>query len=334
MQPTPRPNPDTSHAEGDDWIVPASDAGRRLDVWLAGRPTIGSRTRARDAVARGKVLLNGETVDLRDAGRELTAGDVVRFWADRPGSARRQAAAVVARRGDLAVVLEDGEFLVVNKPPGLLVEPLPGVPQTEVTLVDLVADHLRFAPGRSVRVVHRIDRDTSGLVLFARNERAQLALKAQFERGSPLRLYLAVVHGRVEPPSGTWRDRITWDRERLVQKRAHPREARGKEAEARYRVLEQFQTTALLEVQLVTGKRNQIRYQTGARGHPLVGERIYTFGSTFGGGWPSCARQALHAWRLGFVHPTTGRDVRVEADPPADFEALVAAVRRGPRPVR
>ena len=132
---------------------------------------------------------------------------------------------------------------------------------------------------RSARyVVHRIDRDTSGLVLFALSPAARDDLKAQFERRSPERIYLAVVNGHPEPESGTWRDKLVWDKERLVQKRAHLDEERAKDAEARYRVLEQFEWQSLIEVSLITGKRNQIRVQAGARGYPLVGERLYRFG--------------------------------------------------------
>jgi len=119
------------------------------------------------------------------------------------------------------------------------------------------------------------------------------------------------------------------EREARAAETKAEREARAKDAEAEYQVLEQFDSVALLEVRLVTGKRNQIRYQAGARGHPLVGERLYTFGGVSASTWPACRRQALHAWRLAFDHPRTGRELRVEAQPPADFEALLATVRRG-----
>jgi len=323
-----------ARAESPGWVIGADDEGTRLDFWLSRRPELGTRGRAREAIRRGKILLNGETVGPGGSGYLLAAGDLVRHWSDRPGSSRPRSAALVARRSDLAVVMEDPGFLVLNKPPGLLVEPLPGEEGHEITLVDLVSDQLRFTPGRVARVVHRIDRDTSGLVLVATSIRMQAALKGQFERQTPLRLYLAVVHGRVEPDSGPWRDRIVWDRDRLVQKRAHPREERGRDAQASYRVLERFPSATLVEVRLATGKRNQIRYQAGVRGHPLVGERIYTFGAATEGAWPPFPRQALHAWRLGFVHPATGRPVTVEAALPGDMEALIGTLREAAPPAR
>lgn len=311
------------------WTIAQSDAEGRLDAWLAARTEIGSRGRARDALERGKVFLNGEPVAFADAGRRLAEGDVVGYWEDRPGSARPRDREVVAARGALDVVHEDASLVVVNKPPGWLVEPLPGEEAGEVTLRDLLADHLRSRVRVRPHVVHRIDRDTSGLVLFALSAAARDALKAQFERRTPQRLYLAVVHGRVEPSAGTWRDRLVWDRERLVQKRAHVHEARAKEAVARYRVREQFPRAALLDVSLVTGKRNQIRVQAGSRGYPLVGERLYTYGRTPEPGEPFMGRQALHASSLAFTHPATGRTVRFDAPLPQDLAQLLAALRRG-----
>jgi len=311
-----------------DWIIGASEANERLDRWLATKNEIGSRGRARDAIERGKVFLNGEPISHADAGRKLAAGDRVGYWEDRPGSARPRDREVVAARGALDVIHEDSALIVVNKPAGWLVEPLPGEEAGEVTVRDMLADHLRSRVGVRPHVVHRIDRDTSGIVLFALNVAARDHLKAQFERRTPERLYLAVVHGHVVPASGTWRDKLVWDRERLIQKRAHVHEERAKDATARYRVLEQHRRAALLEVSLITGKRNQIRVQAGSRGYPLVGERLYTFGRTPQPGDLALGRQALHAASLSFRHPVSGRTVRFEAPTPQDLRQLLAALRR------
>jgi 23S rRNA pseudouridine1911/1915/1917 synthase len=260
-----------------EWTVDLSEAGARLDAWLAARIEFGSRGRARDAIECGKVFLNGKELVFSDAGRRLAGGDRVGFWPDRPGSARPRSREIVATREALRIVHQDDVILVADKPAGWLVEPLPGEESGEVTLRDLIADHLRAGRVRPY-VVHRIDRDTSGLVLFALTPQARDDLKAQFERRTPERVYLAVVHGVVTPASGTWRDKVVWDKQRLVQKKAHLREERAKDAVARYRVLEQHADAAVIEVSLVTGKRNQIRVQAGSRGHPLVGERLYTYG--------------------------------------------------------
>ena len=142
-------------------------------------------------------------------------------------------------------------------------------------------------------------------------------------------MYLAVVLGRVTPDRDTWRDQLAWDAKALRQRRAHGRDARGKEAVATYCVREHFSSATFVEVTLVTGKRNQIRVQAGLRGHPLVGERQYRFDAPpEQPGTPTLDRQALHAWRLGFVHPVSGRALSFTAPIPADFKALLGALRR------
>jgi 23S rRNA pseudouridine1911/1915/1917 synthase len=311
-----------------NWTVDRSGAGMRLDAWLAARAEIGSRGKAREAIACGKMFRNGAELTFADAGRRLAEGDTVGFWPDRPGSSRPRSRGIVSSRRALAVVHLDDDIVVVNKPPGWLVEPLPGEARGEVTLLDLVEDRLREAPRVRPFVVHRIDRDTSGLVLFALSTAARDALKGQFERRTPERAYLAIVNGRPLPPSGTWRDRLVWDKERLVQKRAHVEEQRARDAEARYRVVEQFEWQALVEILLVTGKRNQIRVQAGSRGHALVGERQYRFGRPRDQAHePEFGRQALHAWRLAFTHPTSRRRVTFEADLPEDMQRLLQRLR-------
>jgi 23S rRNA pseudouridine1911/1915/1917 synthase len=315
-------------AGGREWTIGPEDAGRRVDTWLARRAEVGSRARAGAWIARGKIFLNGLELALADAGRPLKAGDHVRLWEDRPGSARRAAREVAAARHRLRIAHEDRALLVADKPPGLLVEPLPGDGPTEVTLLDLVADHVRATKRTRPLVVHRIDRDTSGLVLFAKTPQAQEALKQQFARRRAERLYLAVLRGQIRPAAGMWSDRLTWDADRRLQRRAHPREARAREAIARYRVLEQFDTAALVEVSLVTGKRNQIRVQAGLRGHPLIGERQYTFGAPpMARGEPTLNRQALHAHRLSFRHPVTGTRLSVTAPVPDDLARLIESLR-------
>lgn len=310
------------------WIVTDAEDGLRLDAWLARRPEVGARSRAADWIERGKVFLNGDAAAFPDAGRRLRTGDRVELWVDRPGTASPVRRGVAAMRRLLRIMHEDRAILVADKPPGLLVEPLPGDDNGEPTLLDLVADHLRTAVRARPLIVHRIDRDTSGLVLFAKTRAAREALKAQFERHRPERVYFTFVEGSVSPPAGTWRDRLVWDAAHLRQRRAHPREARAKEAIARYRVLEQFGAVTLLEVSLVTGKRNQIRVQAGLRGHPVVGERLYRFGIPPGNS-PPFGRQALHAVRLAFTHPVTGKRLRVSAPLPDDLEQLLVRLRRG-----
>ncbi len=174
--------------------------------------------------------------------------------------------------------------------------------------------------------MHRIDRDTSGVVLFAKEERTHAALKRQFLERSPERVYLAVVYGHPKPESGIWRDHLVWDTKALIQKETHPNDPRAAEAISRYRVVESFETTSLVEVRLTTGKRNQIRIQARLRGHTLVGEVRYIFGPEELRPIPF-KRQALHAWRLTFHHPALHKPMTFEAPLPADMKKLLADLR-------
>jgi 23S rRNA pseudouridine1911/1915/1917 synthase len=135
------------------------------------------------------------------------------------------------------------------------------------------------------------------------------------------------LRGAPDPPSGVWKDRLVWDQEALIQKETHPRDPRGKEAVCRYELVERYRGASLLEVRLMTGKRNQIRLQARLRGHTLVGERRYVYG-------PDdlrpieFPRQALHAYRLEFAHPDSGETLRFESPIPRDLSELIARLRR------
>jgi 23S rRNA pseudouridine1911/1915/1917 synthase len=301
------------------WQVSESEAGLRLDKWLAASERLGSRSKALSAIERGKVFVGGAEQTVTDAARRLQKGETVRLWMDRPGSAERRYAE--RRESGLHLLYEDSSLLVINKPAGALTVPLPAQPD-EVSLFDQVKHHLRSHKKSTPLVVHRIDRDTSGIVIFAKTPEAQQNLKAQFERRSAERVYLAVVYGRPKPESGTWRDFLVWDQEGLRQQRAERRDRNAKEAVCHYRTLEKFSGATLIEVSLVTGKRNQIRVQAGLRGNQLVGEKKYVYDTVprhrieFG-------RQALHAHRLKFLHPINDRPMSFEVAPPDDFQELI-----------
>jgi 23S rRNA pseudouridine1911/1915/1917 synthase len=229
------------------------------------------------------------------------------------------------RARDLVIVFEDDAIVVVDKPAGLLTVPL-ARREDAPSVATLIEDRYRSHRSRRVFPVHRIDRDTSGLVVFARHARAQEALKQQFINHKPDRVYWAIVQGRLAPESGTWRDRLTWDQRALAQKPASAGDPRAMEAKSEYRVIETFRDTTLIEVRLRTGKRNQIRIQAALRGHPLVGERQYVKRDA-----PSpiaFPRQALHAHRLGFRHPVDGRELHFESPLPRDLAELLESLRR------
>jgi len=307
-----------------EWRIGEEAEGIRLDKYLADHARLGSRGRAVAALERGKVYINDAEVALSDAGRRLARGDVVRVWVNRPGSAKRRPRTGPA--GGLDVIYDDDWLIVVNKPAGLLTVPLERKPEVP-SVYDQIEQRLRSYGKRRPLVVHRIDQDTSGLVVFARHADAQRALKDQFKRREPRRVYWAVVYGAPDPPEGTWRDVLVWDERALIQKKTHPRDPRGTEAVSQYKVLESFPGASLIEVTLHTGRRNQIRIQARLRGHTLVGEERYIYGPdalrpiAFG-------RQALHALRLTLRHPADDRVLDFEAPPPPDFLDLLTRLRR------
>jgi 23S rRNA pseudouridine1911/1915/1917 synthase len=306
-----------------EWTVGVDEVGLRLDKFLAAPGRLRSRAAATTALAKGKIYVNALEVGLADSARRLLAGDVVRVWIDRPGSAKARPR--IARTGPFDVVYEDDDLIVVNKPPGLLSVPLER--KADVPSVsELIEERFRSHGKRRPFVVHRIDQDTSGLVLFAKNAEAQQRLRRQFTRHEPDRIYLAVVHGHPDPSSGIWRDTLVWDTKALIQKPTGTRDPHGKEAVSEYRVVESFRDASLIEVRLRTGRRNQIRIQARLRGHALVGEQRYVDDPDarrlpFG-------RQALHAHVLRCRHPADGRPMTFEAPMPKDLQDLLARLRR------
>lgn len=310
-----------------EWVVDRDEAGLRLEAFLALPARLGSRGRVRRAVEHGKVMRNGREVLPEQLIQATVLGDRLRFWDDRPGSARTRRRPAQAQDRPLPVIYEDQSLLVVNKPPGLLAVPLgrrAGAPSAE----GLLAGYLRSKGKRRAWVVHRIDRDTSGLIVFATSPHARDALKAQFARKEPERVYLALVHGTPDPLRGVWHDYVRWDAARLATVPIDQRDPRARECVSEYHVVESFPIGAsLLRVRLRTGRRNQIRVQATQHGHPLLGERMYAPSGGRGAHLPVASRQALHAWRLGFQHPDTGRPMRLEAPIPDDFEQWLRQLR-------
>lgn len=226
------------------------------------------------------------------------------------------------------VVYQDRDILVIDKPAGLLAVPIPGsrAPNAQEILArSLGAERLSVLP------VHRIDRYTSGLMVFARSRLARSHLVKQFLAHEPLRLYLAVVRGRVHEQEGELRHflkKVSWGFRQVVV----PSEREGGAlAVTRYRVLERFEGATLLEAQLVTGLKNQIRVQLAAAGMPIWGDRHYVPGEKDVQGM---GRQALHASRLGFLHPRLGTYLEFKADPPEDFVALLGSLRSSSAPLK
>lgn len=255
-------------------------SGRRLKQWLEG----------------GRVRVNGTVVRRGDSAVRPT--DRVELGAPPPPPVP----------APLRLIHEDAEILVIDKPPGLLT--VADLSERERTAYRLLRDWMQRRDAGRLFIVHRLDRETSGLLVLARTFRAKEALQEQFRLRTPERVYVARVEGAVREAVGTLRSRLVEDRSLRVRP---TRDGRlGREAITQYRVLERAGDTTLLELTLQTGRRGQIRAQLGALGHPILGDRAY------GSRRNPLGRVCLHATRLGFTHPGGGRIV-FESPPPSRF---------------
>lgn len=310
---------------GDKHRVDVASDGQRMDKFLSALPSVGSRRRAREAIDSGKVLVGGKRVGVADHALTVQAGDLVTIEWNRPGTARpgRRGAVNLERHG-LRVVHEDRDIVVLDKPPGLLTDSATyKQAREEKTVATLLNSWLKAAEQRA-HVVHRIDRDTSGLVAVARHEEAFEHLRAEFANHRPVRDYWVLVVGGPAEDAGDWAHFMRWDRKFRRQRVASADDEQAVVARASYRVLRRFGNRATaLEVRLHTGRRNQIRLHCQLEGYPLVGERQYVNKDA-----PRPAiqapRQALHAMRLRFKHPGDGRMVEYACALPPDLEALVS----------
>ena len=286
-----------------DLLVPASAAGARLDAWLAAALGL-SRGQVARLAAAGAVLVDGrpaaKSARLR-AGQRITVGE-----APPPPAAAPPPAPVV--------VWEDAHLLVVEKPPALVVHPAPGHRGT--TLVELLAEE---RPGEAEpRAVHRLDRDTSGLMLVAKGEQAQRQLQAALRRREVEREYVALVAGRLGSRTGTIDAPLGRDprrRTRMSTTTDRPRAAR-----THFEVERQLDGLTLVRARLETGRTHQIRAHFAAIGHPLAGDREYG-----GPALPGLGRQFLHSARLALVLPWSGAPREWRSELPADLRSALAA---------
>jgi len=289
-------------------VVPETAAGERLDRFVAALPGVGSRAASERLLAAGAVLVDGEA---RPKSHRLTGGEEVRVES---GALQEPEP---ARPPEIRVAYEDEHLLVVDKPAGLVVHPAAG--HTSGTLVHGLAG--RSAGGDPARpgIVHRLDRDTSGLLVVARTEEAYEGLGALVRRHGLEREYLALVRGR--PRSRTGRIEAPIGRDRRDPTRRSLDTETPKDAITHFEVMELLPAHALLRVRLETGRTHQIRVHLAAIGLPVAGDPVY--------GTPEqgLGRQFLHAARLAFTHPITGAPVDVTSPLPADLETTLENVR-------
>lgn len=220
----------------------------------------------------------------------------------------------------LHVIFEDASLIVVDKPAGMPVHPGPG--HSDGTLVNALLAHCNdLSPiGGVLRpgIVHRLDKDTSGLIIAAKSEKAHLRLAAQIKAHEVKKTYLALVEGKVQPVEAMIDAPI--GRDPNNRRRMMIRASGGREAQTSYHVVKQLADYALLEATLITGRTHQIRVHLASLGHPVVGDILYGKAS------PLASRQLLHAWHLSFAHPISGEPLSLEAPIPADLQAAVDAV--------
>lgn len=299
-------------------VVPAG-AGGRLDRFLATLSELGlSRSRLHHLITEGLVAVDGAP---RKPSFQVQPGQVVEVLIPDPEPSHLEPEEI-----PLDIVYEDADVLVVNKPRGLVVHPGAGNPRG--TLVNAVLRHCpdlgavgdRIRPG----IVHRLDKDTTGLLVVAKNQEALAALQGQLKGRWLGRYYLAVVagdmpadRGEVNAPIG----RHPVHRQRMAVVKT------GRPAITGWQVRQRFGKATLLEARLVTGRTHQVRVHMAHLGHPVLGDRVYGGQRACPPGLPLPKGQALHAWRLEFFHPRTGDRMEFTADPPEDFQQLVRALQ-------
>ena len=295
--------------------------GLRLDKALAELLPELSRERLKSLIVEGEVTADGRTLN---PSMKVAAGQL--FAVNIPAPAEAEA---IAQDIPLNIVHEDADLIVVHKPAGLVVHPAAG--NLDGTLVNALLHHCRgelsgiggvARPG----IVHRIDKDTSGLLVVAKSDRAHEGLAQQFKAHSIDRLYAAIVYGLPQPSAGTvdtWIGRSDADRKKM----AVHREGRGKHAVTHYRTIERLAGAALVECKLETGRTHQVRVHMAHLGHPLIGDPVYSRDRK---GFKTILetlrfkRQALHAKRLGFIHPLTGQKLSFDSALPTDMQELLS----------
>lgn len=308
----------------------------RVDKFLVARLEKSSRNRIQQAADAGCILVNGKPVKSNYRVKPL---DIVSVVMDRP----RYEFEILAENIPLDIVYEDEHVLVVNKPAGMVVHP--GHGNYTGTLVNALAWHFKDNPDYDVTdprlgLVHRIDKDTSGLLVVAKTPDAKTDLGRQFFNKTTRREYIAVVWGIPNPPDGTIEGHIGRNPKDRLQMAVFPDGSEGKNAVTHYSTVEQLEHVSVVRCRLETGRTHQIRVHMRHIGHPLFNDARYGGDKTLRGirsasynkfiehCLEACPRQALHARTLGFKHPATGEEMDFSAPIPADMEELIIRWRK------
>lgn len=309
----------------------------RIDKYMSEHMEDTSRHRVQLAIKEGYVYVGEKQVK---ANYIVRPGDVIRFIMPY----RRRGMEILPQDIPLDIVYEDEDVLVVNKPAGMVVHP--GHGHFEGTLINALAFHLGLKQGPDAEdermgiLVHRIDKDTSGLLLVAKNDQAQLRLAKQFYEHSIERCYNAIVWGNIKEDEGTVDAPIGRDPNDRLRFKVCSEADQGKRAVTHYRVLERFGYVTLVECRLETGRTHQIRVHMASIGHPLFADERYggmeirkgtiysKYKQFIRNCFEICPRQALHAKTLGFVHPSSGKTLRFDSVLPEDMTSLLEKWRK------
>ena len=308
------------------FTVAPEQAGTRLDVFLPQADASFSRSQIKYAIEEGNVLVNGREPK---ASQHLKAGDIVSLHVE---------PAIEATAGPqdipLDIVYEDASIIVVNKPAGMVVHPAPGNPDSTLVNALLFHCHDLSGIGGVLRpgIVHRLDKETSGLIVAAKTDEAHRHLSAQFEKHDVHKKYIALVWGNVKGTSGEIMlpvGRHPVDRKKMSTKSRH-----GKDALTLWKVKERFGTATLLDIEIKTGRTHQIRVHLTERGWPVVGDAVYGAprmqtikDASVKSRLKAFDRHALHAAQISFVHPQKGERMVFAAPMPDDMETLCIAFR-------
>jgi 23S rRNA pseudouridine1911/1915/1917 synthase len=300
-------------------LIPAGSARGRADRWAADLSGL-SRSHVQRLISDGRLTVDGRPVK---ANTVIEPGSVLVLDVPPPAPAEPIGQPEIP----VSVVYEDDDLLIVDKPAGLVVHPSPG--HADGTLVNaLLGRGGDLAPGgiagvQRPGIVHRLDRDTSGLLMVARSDVAQASLQAQLKARRVKKTYLALVMGTVAAAVGRIEAAIGRDPGRRTRMAVT---ADGRPSTTGYRVRERFAGWTLLELDLVTGRTHQIRVHLEAIGHPVAGDPVYGTGTSRRGP-DGLSRLFLHAWRLELTSPSTGRLIRAESPLPAELEGVLASLR-------
>lgn len=296
-------------------IADEKRAGERIDKWVADFLPDESRSRLQQLIKEQAVTVGGKAVK---PNYRIASGDHVEICLPDP-----EPLDAVPENIPLNIVFEDEAVIVVNKPRGMVVHPAPG--HMTGTLVNALLYHCHDLSGIGgilrPGIVHRIDKDTSGLLMAAKTDEAHRSLALQLKNKTTHRLYQAIVHGVLEADEGTIDAPI--GRDEKDRKKMAVTSRNSKEAVTHFKVVERFKEYSFVNCRLETGRTHQIRVHMAYIGHPLAGDPKYGPKKTL-----PIAGQALHAAELGFTHPLTGRRMRFKAPLPADMERLLANLRR------